>query len=271
MTVRHLSCGTMCPLSRRLINGEGSHFKAGEMVCHCLLIETREGLVLVDTGFGTHDVASPKARLGPLRWLLQAKFQLADTALHQLRALGYAPEDVRHIVLTHLDVDHAGGLSDFPNATVHLLQREKEAAVDAPDLLARQRFRAVQWAHQPRWESYEPEGEAWHGFPCVRSLRGLPPEILLVPLHGHTRGHSCVAVHSHDGWLLHCGDAYYHRASVTPGQHPPAGIRLFQRFSAVNHPQLLANQARLAELGTQRDVRLFCAHDPVELAALRLH
>ena len=42
--------------------------------------------------------------------------------------LGFSPDDVRHIVLTHLDFDHAGGIEDFPNARVHVLAREREAA-----------------------------------------------------------------------------------------------------------------------------------------------
>jgi len=36
--------------------------------------------------------------------------------------------DVRHIVLTHLGFDHAGGLDDFPAATVHLLRQESDHA-----------------------------------------------------------------------------------------------------------------------------------------------
>ncbi|WP_223281445.1 MBL fold metallo-hydrolase [Streptomyces antnestii] len=39
-----------------------------------------------------------------------------ETAVRQVAALGYDIEDVRHIVLTHLDLDHAGGLRDFPPA-----------------------------------------------------------------------------------------------------------------------------------------------------------
>ena len=48
MRVHHLNCGTMCPMSARLINGTGSYFERGRLVCHCLLIETNDGLVLVD-------------------------------------------------------------------------------------------------------------------------------------------------------------------------------------------------------------------------------
>src|SRR3546814_2886084 len=58
-------------------------------------------------------------------------------------------------------------------------------------------------------------GERWFGFEAVRDLDGLPPEILLVPLPGHTWGHSGVAVQEDGGgWLLHAGDAYFYRGEV---------------------------------------------------------
>jgi glyoxylase-like metal-dependent hydrolase (beta-lactamase superfamily II) len=46
----------------------------------------------------------------------------------------YDPKDVRHIVLTHLDFDPAGGLGDFPHATVHMLADERDYAVQQRDL-----------------------------------------------------------------------------------------------------------------------------------------
>ncbi|MGP3965322.1 hypothetical protein ACTWPT_56180 [Nonomuraea sp. 3N208] len=45
----------------------------------------------------------------------------------------------------------------------------------------------------------------------MRQLNGLPPEILLIPLAGHSRGHSGVAVDTGATWLLHAGDAYFFR------------------------------------------------------------
>ena len=43
------------------------------------------------------------------------------------------------MVLTHLDFDHAGGLDDFPAATVHLLAEERDAAVARRSALDRTR------------------------------------------------------------------------------------------------------------------------------------
>ena len=55
MRVHHLNCGTLCPHGRRLLAGEGGLLEPAEVVCHCLLIETDDGLVLLDTGFGVED------------------------------------------------------------------------------------------------------------------------------------------------------------------------------------------------------------------------
>ena len=59
--VHHLHCGTMCPMCAPLYGQKGLY---GKMVCHCLLIETDKGLVLVDTGFGMQDYLHPQTRLG---------------------------------------------------------------------------------------------------------------------------------------------------------------------------------------------------------------
>src|SRR5664279_959764 len=96
MRVHHLNCGTMTPLI------------VGRIVCHVLLCESNDGLVLVDTGFGLADCAD-HSRIGPARLLLNARFSDAETAARQVEALGYARSDVRHIVVTHFDLDHVGG------------------------------------------------------------------------------------------------------------------------------------------------------------------
>src|SRR5262244_3665230 len=129
MRVHHLNAGTMCPVGQRLVNGTGSLFRRARLVCHCLLAETNDGLVLVDTGIGLGDIADPP-RLGR-KWVRQTSPRLdaAETAVEQVKALGYSAADVRHVLLTHLDRDHAGGVPDFPAAKVHVHRREYEMAV----------------------------------------------------------------------------------------------------------------------------------------------
>ncbi len=262
MRVHHLDCATLCTAAPRLVVGPGHD----GLACHVLLVETADGLVLVDTGLGTADLRAPRERLGhafPL--LVRPRLDEAKTALRQVEALGFRAEDVRHVVLTHMDLDHAGGLSDFPHARVHCTLQEHEAASLASSFLERRRYRAAQWAHWPEFELYRTRGVTWFGLEAIE-LRGLPKELLLVPLFGHTRGHAGVAVRAEDGWLLHAGDAYFHRNTLADAPIPWA-LRAFQRFDDMDTAARRAVQGRLRELARGGEVRVFCAHDPVELAA----
>jgi glyoxylase-like metal-dependent hydrolase (beta-lactamase superfamily II) len=139
--------------------------------------------------------------------------------------------------------------------------------------MAKKRYKPVQWSHQPKWELYDgAAGEAWYGFETVRALRGLPPEILMVPLLGHTAGHVAIAVQSQTGWLLHCGDAYYEHSEIhqaTPHVTPVIGF--LEKVVAQNDELRTFNQQRLRELvaRSSQDVTVFCAHDADEFIKAR--
>jgi len=272
MKVLHLNCGTLGPRGGRWINGEGGLLGRARLVCHCLVVETRQGLVLVDTGLGLADVELRGWRHRSRLRSMGATLDPSETAVRQLMRLGYAPDDVRHVLLTHMDFDHAGGLADFPRAEVHLLLDEYEAAMRPLHWIERLRYLPATWSHQPRWVLHRPEGESWMGFDCVREIQGLPPELLLIPLRGHTRGHCGVAVDAGEGWLLHCGDAYFYAGEMIP--HRPyctPGLNALQSLTEVDRGARRQNQERLRELVRERgdSVRVFSAHDPSELQALR--
>jgi glyoxylase-like metal-dependent hydrolase (beta-lactamase superfamily II) len=270
MRVHHLNCGTMCPRSERLLRGKGSLFGPTRLVCHCLAVELSDGLALVDTGFGTEDVANPARRLG-LGFLAFAAptCRREETALARLAGLGFQARDVRHILPTHLDLDHAGGIGDFPGATVHVLAREHSAATAPRGWLEKQRYRRRQWAGAS-WQKHEPGGEAWFGFDGVRPLAGTHDEVLIIPLYGHTRGHAGIAVRGEGGWILHAGDAYFSHAEVH-GTPPscPRGLAGFQHVVQMDRAQRLRNRARLRELVRLHggEVTVVCAHDPSEFDA----
>lgn len=279
MQIFHLNCGTDCPLGGALFDGR-SIGPVGRIVCQCLLIETdSHGLVLVDTGYGLRDVAHPHARPNPritLPWRLMLNIRLheRDTAVRQIEALGYRAADVRHIVATHLDFDHAGGLEDFPNATVHVMQREYDDATGPrAGMVARNRWRPAQLDGVGRWQCYGARGERWFGFDAVRDLHGLPPEILMVPLPGHTWGHAGVAIRQDDGrWLLHAGDAYFYRGEMRQARRRcTPGLRAYQRLMEVDATARIDNQQRLRRLSIERrdTVTVTCTHDPVELERLQ--
>jgi glyoxylase-like metal-dependent hydrolase (beta-lactamase superfamily II) len=271
MRVHHLNCGTMCPRPARLLTSQGSLFGPARLVCHCFLIELSDGLALVDTGLGSADVLRPRERLGRGFMALAAPVcRPEETALAQLGRLGFRAEDVRHVLPTHLDLDHAGGIADFPHARVHVLAQEHAAATARTSLRERERYRPRQWA-AARWQLHQPDGETWFGFEGVRPLPGSQDDVLIIPLYGHTRGHAGIAVRSQTGWLLHAGDAYFAHPEIhaTPPSCP-IGLDVFQRAIQMDRPQRLHNQARLRELVNAHgaEITVVCAHDASEFDAL---
>jgi glyoxylase-like metal-dependent hydrolase (beta-lactamase superfamily II) len=269
--VHHLNCGTMCPLGGFLMGQRGARLGRGKLVAHCLLVVTeRDGLVLVDTGFGTRDVAGQTPIARSFRAMVGPILEPAETAVAQIERLGLDPRAVHHIVVTHLDLDHAGGIADFPAARVHVHAREHAAAMTRARRIERQRYLPAHWAHGPSWEIYSEDGDTWRGLPAISRLRGLDADIGLLPMHGHTRGHSAILVRAADRWLIHAGDAYFHRSSVEGAGSVPIGLAAFERITQIDGAARRASAAALRQLRERYDdIDLFCAHDPDELEAIR--
>ncbi|MCA2214546.1 MBL fold metallo-hydrolase [Jidongwangia harbinensis] len=257
MKVHHLNCGSMRPPG--VPDG---------IVCHVLLVETDTGLVLIDTGLGLRDAADPAGRFGPARFLIRPAFDPAEAAITQVTALGFDPADVRHIVLTHFDADHTGGLADFPWASVHLTATENTAALRPRTMIERGRYLPTQRSPEPEIVEHTPDrGEAWRGFPGAEELTTIAPGIVLIDLPGHTRGHAAVAVDAGDHWVLHVGDAFYHRGQISGAGGVPRMLSLMERGFAHDWPKVRANHHRLAEVwhAAPADLLLVNAHDPALL------
>jgi glyoxylase-like metal-dependent hydrolase (beta-lactamase superfamily II) len=193
MSIRILKCASMSPW-----------FPHWHLAAPCLLVETEQGLVLVDTGLGIHDYQSPSRMVRFFNLDFGTKNNPEQTVLRQIIKLGYKPDDLRHIVLTHLHFDHAGGLPDFPHAQVHLHRREYEAMLHHQGFM-QLAYDRLDFAHEPQWVLHEQPTDTWEGFDAIR----LPftPEMYFIPLFGHTRGHCGVAVQDGDGWLFLGADA----------------------------------------------------------------
>jgi glyoxylase-like metal-dependent hydrolase (beta-lactamase superfamily II) len=172
----------------------------------CLLIETDQGPVLVDTGLGLRDYSEPTWFTQFFRVITVMPFVPAEAAFHQLQRLGYKPEDIRNIILTHMHFDHCGGLPDFPHAKIHVHKREYDAFTDGR-ILHWDEFAYIprNLAHRPAVALYETADSKWYDFDAIR----LPfsPEMYFIPLYGHSRGLCGLAVKTETGWHFHVGDA----------------------------------------------------------------
>ncbi len=249
--IHHLNCGTL--------QAPGGPAAA----CHCLLLVDRAGLALIDTGIGLADVRDPAGRIGPelianVGW----QFDERATALRQLETLGYSAQQVRHIVLTHADPDHAGGLTDFPHAQVHLAARE------LAELGRGDRYLPVQFAHDVAWRPCAAFGRDWFGLPAAELPLAVETTVLLVALPGHTHGHCGVAVRDGRRWLLHAGDAYYLRVELETDGHPVSALAAAR---ADDDPLRRATLEHLIRLSRDcgDEITLFGYHDFSEFPAAR--
>ena len=256
----HLCCGTGRPLPMRMCRLFGGH---DHYVIRVSAFESADGWTLIDSGFGTDD----RRDLNPIkRAALGFDLSPGSLTVERLAAAGIKASDVRRIVLTHLDLDHAGGVRDFPQATVHVAGPEWRYATTH----RHPRYIRAQFGHLAPVLHELDGGESWEGFAGVRSLDDTD-NVLLVPLVGHSPGHMGVAVRDGAGrWLLHAGDLYMHRGEVDPAAPPmPGYMAAFQRAVAQDVSARRANVDRVRALvhRADRGVDVVCAHDPVEQPA----
>jgi glyoxylase-like metal-dependent hydrolase (beta-lactamase superfamily II) len=236
MSIRILNCGTIRP-----------YFPIVESGVTCLLVETNVGPVLVDTGFGVGDYLHPGRLMRFFMAMMRSPRDIHETALYQVQRLGHRPADIRHIVMTHLHLDHAGGLPDFPHARVHIFRPEFQHIAEGH---AGWTYVNAHWAHHPDWVCHQLDGQHWYDFEAI-PLNGFIPEIWMIPLTGHTAGHSAVAIRTASGWIMHAGDAVPLNMAVDEvpdaisklflGPHVPR-IRVFMK----KHPEVQVVGAHMA-------------------------
>ena len=262
MKITYLNCGTMYPRGASLFVPYQER-----SCCICMLIEAGDRLILVDTGFGTKDMENPY-QLGLFyQSLLNIQTDPEEPAVRQIEKMGFQPEDVRDIIVTHLDPDHTGGIPDFPHANIHLSAIELDSFEKPRGLKEKERKCKRHLAHGPNFVGHGTlSDEKWFGMDCMRGIPGLPPEIVLVPMPGHTRGQIGVAVKDGDRWILHCGDAYYVKEEFRQIGKAPIGIRGFRNFADMNRSQSLKTVAEIGRILREHgdEVTAIASHDLFE-------
>jgi glyoxylase-like metal-dependent hydrolase (beta-lactamase superfamily II) len=270
MKIHHLNCGSFCPLSHPFLNRAMPLLDQFNLVCHCLLIESEAGLILVDTGLGLDDVKNHKRFKSNFIFnqFAKPKLDVDETAFVQITKLGFNPKDVRHIIASHFDADHIGGLPDFPNATIHLMKDEWDRAQNPKSARDKSRYQRVRWEQNQNFKTYSPEGDSWHGFKRVQNLEGIDNSIYLVSLPGHTKGHAGVLIESETP-ILFVGDAFLLENQLKSEKE----LLPLTLYNKLVHEDLAEAKKTLEGLRRLKeespDLDIFCSHDQTQFLKFR--
>ena len=193
-----------------------------------LLAHSSHGLVLIEAGYG--DKWNAKER---------AMYELAPrTVVDALREHNIAPEEIAHVLLTHLHFDHAAGLtrvddtglaSVFCNARIHVQRQEWIDALANKSTMTKTYFRSHLDPVASQMELYDGEYSPLSGF-------------TLLPSIGHTWGHQSILVQSANESVLFAGDV----CPTIHHAHPAAslGYDMLAYESMLTKGRLLARAAR---------------------------
>jgi glyoxylase-like metal-dependent hydrolase (beta-lactamase superfamily II) len=238
--------------SRRQLNMLVDREWTEPLPMYAFALEHPEGVLVVDTG-ETARVLEPGyvPRWHPFyRFGLKESIAPEDEIGPQLERLGIAPADVRWVVLTHMHVDHAGGLQHFPSNEILVSRTEYELASGF-----RGRMRGYLSNRFPTWLKptlLDLPATPYGPFP--RSLKlTAAGDVTLVGLEGHTPGHIGVVVEENDHLVLFAGDSSYNEDLMLRGAVD--GVSPDEQAARRTHERIHA-------LAAERPTVYLVAHDP---------
>jgi N-acyl homoserine lactone hydrolase len=178
-------------------------------------IDHPEGVIVVDTGQGAHLLETGKSLHPYMRWEAAFKIEREQEIGPQLRELGIGPRDVKKVVLTHLHVDHDGGLAHFPNSQILVARGELQAS---KGFIGRVRgYLPNRW---PSWFDPTPldfEAEPLGDFAYSKRLTKAG-DVLAISTPGHTADHVSVVVRDGDTTFFLAGDTSYNEELMLAGK-----------------------------------------------------
>ena len=179
------------------------------------VIEHPEGVIVVDTGQGTHLLETATSLHPYARWEVAFRIERDQEIGPQLRALGIGPRDAKRVVLTHLHCDHDGGLAHFPQTEILVSRGELQ--------MARGWMGRVRGYLPNRWPSwFDPApldltAGPYGPFAASRRLTAAG-DVIAVATPGHTRDHVSVVIEDQGTTFFLAGDTSYDERRMLAGR-----------------------------------------------------
>ncbi|MGH2989624.1 MAG: N-acyl homoserine lactonase family protein [Solirubrobacterales bacterium] len=151
-----------------------------EFPAYSFIVEHPEGHIAIDAGLtAAVRIPRPLGRIVP-RPSIRPEEEIGP----RMREMGLRVEDVRRVIVTHLDWDHVGGIGHFPNAEVLIHRPEYEFA---STLRGKLRYMPKLWPSRFEPTLYDLDPDPHGPFPVSKTVTE-SGDIRLVPIPGHTIG-----------------------------------------------------------------------------------
>ncbi|MFM8330579.1 MAG: N-acyl homoserine lactonase family protein [Candidatus Methylumidiphilus sp.] len=195
------------------------------------LIDHPKGKVLFDTGNALPVATDPHGHWGNAAKAYYPNMAEGDYILNQLQAIGVNAEDIAYVILSHLHLDHAGGVGAFPNAQ-YIVQRAELHWAYVPDFYQKGAYIRADFDRDVEWMILEGRDDDDYDVFGDGTIR-----IWFTP--GHTPGHQSILVKlPESGAFLLTGDSCYTEEilneEVLPGLvwSPSEALRSIKRLRA---------------------------------------
>jgi N-acyl homoserine lactone hydrolase len=222
------------------------------------------GLFLIDTGFHASVAVDAKKNMGPiLGRLFNTTMGPSDGMPDQIRARGLDPRAVKYVVMTHLHVDHASGVAQFPDATFIVTSREWKAATDEKGLTGG--YVKRQFDHAFDWRTVDFDGDEVNSFSSFGRTLDLfgDGSVRLAYTPGHTLGHMSVVLRTKDAEFLVVADAAYTMRTLRESAMPFGAHDEHEFRRSLKEVQRYIEQTPSAVVCVGHDLEAFRALKPV--------
>jgi N-acyl homoserine lactone hydrolase len=188
-----------------------------------LITHPSAGPILVDTSLHSSIATEPRENFGRLASrFARPRIEPGKDLPSQLRGLGTDPRSIPLVVMTHLHIDHASGISEFPSSIFVVSSAEWAAATSGSrPLLRGYRPQHYDYVFDYRLVNFDdPKVDSYATFGRTFDLFG-DGSVRLAFTPGHTLGHMCVLARLRDRDFVIAGDAVYTVRQLEGGPEPP--------------------------------------------------
>ncbi len=216
------------------------------------LIEHPDGYVLYDTGNAYEVINNKHEHWGDVVAAYDPVMTEDEWVVNAIQKVGVKPEDIKYVVLSHLHLDHAGGVGHFPNAK-YVVQRKELHYAYVPDFYMKGAYIRKDFDKDVDWMILEGDRE-----PQFDLFRDGKIVIHFTP--GHTPGHQSLLVNlEKTGPMMLAADSCYTTENLDEDVLPGLGAEPIETVKTIQKFRIMRDQG----------IQIVTGHDPVAWEAFK--